>query len=53
MGTCISRSDLAVNIYWGLQIAQPFPSDESIGIRFHVEQYQHFDFYLDDIFLLR
>lgn len=46
--------DLAINPYWGLQLDIPeFPREESLGIKFQVGQNQIFDFYIDDIILLR
>jgi hypothetical protein len=48
--------DLHINQNWGLQTWAnvPFPSDQSMGIRFQVDETQQpFDIYLDDIILLR
>lgn len=47
--------DLKINEFWGLQLdLDAFPADESIGIKFQVDADQgDFDFYLDDLILLR
>ncbi len=47
--------DLKINEFWGLQLdLDSFPADQSIGIKFQVDADQgDFDFYLDDLILLR